>query len=265
VLVHALNPWGFAHLRRVNESNVDLNRNFLPAGARYAGMPRLYPALDALLNPRSPPRRDAFALRAAWHALRSGVGACRQAIAEGQYEYPQGLFYGGPDLEEGPARFLHWLRAAVSRAQRLLVFDLHTGLGRFGAQTLLAEPQMPAARVAHWAQVLHARIEGGAGATDPGGFSARGSLAGAIREAAAHARPEFFTVEYGTCSGLTLLHALREENRWHHYGDGTLAHPAKARLEAVFAPASERWRADVVRSGDALLRAAVRALAAADA
>ena len=29
VFVHALNPFGFAHLRRVNENNVDLNRNFL--------------------------------------------------------------------------------------------------------------------------------------------------------------------------------------------------------------------------------------------
>ena len=27
-LVHALNPYGFAWLRRVNEDNVDLNRNF---------------------------------------------------------------------------------------------------------------------------------------------------------------------------------------------------------------------------------------------
>jgi len=28
VMIHAVNPWGFAHLRRVNEDNIDLNRNF---------------------------------------------------------------------------------------------------------------------------------------------------------------------------------------------------------------------------------------------
>jgi len=28
VLVHAVNPYGFSHLRRTNEDNVDLNRNF---------------------------------------------------------------------------------------------------------------------------------------------------------------------------------------------------------------------------------------------
>ena len=260
VLVHALNPWGFARLRRVNESNVDLNRNFVPAGERHAGAPALYRALDPLLNPRSPPRRDAFALRAALDALRLGVGACRQAIAEGQYELERGLFYGGRALEQGPALFLDWLRGALPHAERLLVLDLHTGLGPFGMQTLLAEPDMPAARVAHFAACLDARIQGGAGASDPGGFAARGSLAGAIRESMAHARPEFFTVEYGTCSGLRLLHALREENRCHHYGDATLEHPAKARLKEAFAPASPRWRRSVVTAGDALVRAAVRAL-----
>jgi len=29
VLVHAINPYGFAWTRRVNEDNVDLNRNFV--------------------------------------------------------------------------------------------------------------------------------------------------------------------------------------------------------------------------------------------
>ncbi|MEC7204159.1 MAG: DUF2817 domain-containing protein, partial [Pseudomonadota bacterium] len=29
VLVHANNPYGFAHQRRVNEDNIDLNRNFI--------------------------------------------------------------------------------------------------------------------------------------------------------------------------------------------------------------------------------------------
>ena len=29
VMIHAINPYGFAHLRRFNEDNVDLNRNFV--------------------------------------------------------------------------------------------------------------------------------------------------------------------------------------------------------------------------------------------
>ena len=48
VLVHAINPWGFAHISRTTENNVDLNRNFIdwtqapPANAHYA---ELHPIL----------------------------------------------------------------------------------------------------------------------------------------------------------------------------------------------------------------------------
>lgn len=38
LLIHAVNPFGFAWVRRVNEDNVDLNRNFLCAGQTYEGL-----------------------------------------------------------------------------------------------------------------------------------------------------------------------------------------------------------------------------------
>ena len=48
VFVHVLNPYGMAWLRRVNENNVDLNRNFLvfegkvpPPSKTYTGMEKL--------------------------------------------------------------------------------------------------------------------------------------------------------------------------------------------------------------------------------
>jgi hypothetical protein len=261
VLVHALNPWGFAYLRRVNENNVDLNRNFLEDGERRSGMPALYARLDPLLNPRSPPVADAFLPRLACYAARYGYAACRQAIAEGQYEIAHGLFYGGRQLEEGPASFVAWLRRAMRDAARVLVLDLHTGLGRFGRQSLLAEPDMPAERALQVGRLLNAHVEGGAGVANPGGFAARGGLASAVRRCLAHADPEFLTVEYGTYSGLKLVHALREENRWHHYGDGSIGHESKRRLSEMFAPASAQWRSRVVQQGDRLLRAAVSAIA----
>lgn len=261
VLVHAMNPWGFARLRRVNENNVDLNRNFLLSDGQHTGMPKLYAKLDRLLNPSSAPRFDAFLLRASGYAVRYGLAACRQAIAEGQYELARGLFYGGKRLEEGPGRFVEWLRGALPQAKHLLVLDLHTGLGGFGAQTLFAEDDMPAERAAWWARTLGARIQGGAGRTDPAGFAARGTLAGAVRACAAQAAPEVFTVEYGTYSALRVLHALREENRWHHYGDDG-AHRAQQRLVETFAPASDRWRRAVVVAGTRLIRAAVESMQA---
>jgi hypothetical protein len=42
IFIHAVDPYSMAWLRRVNENNVDLNRNFLASSSDYAGAPRLY-------------------------------------------------------------------------------------------------------------------------------------------------------------------------------------------------------------------------------
>jgi len=64
--VHAVNPYGFSHLRRATQENVDLNRNFvdfaqpLPQNAGYAEIH------DALLPPVWPPRAEDEAVLAAY-------------------------------------------------------------------------------------------------------------------------------------------------------------------------------------------------------
>ena len=77
VLVHVLNPYGMAWLRRFNEHNVDLNRNFLGPDETYEGAPDGYDDLDAFLNPRSLPSWELFYLRAGWLILRHGMPTLR--------------------------------------------------------------------------------------------------------------------------------------------------------------------------------------------
>jgi Protein of unknown function (DUF2817) len=45
VLVHVVNPYGMAWLRRFNENNVDLSRNFLAPDEKFAGAPETYQKL----------------------------------------------------------------------------------------------------------------------------------------------------------------------------------------------------------------------------
>lgn len=70
VLVHAINPYGFAHVRRVDGQNIDLNRNFLRPGETWTGAPDGYAELDALLNPERP--RGSGAGRRSWRGRRAG-------------------------------------------------------------------------------------------------------------------------------------------------------------------------------------------------
>jgi len=76
LLIHAVNPYGFSHIRRVTEDNVDLNRNFqdfsrpLPENARYAEIH------DALVPADwdGPARAPAEEALAAWRDANGGGG-----------------------------------------------------------------------------------------------------------------------------------------------------------------------------------------------
>ena len=107
VIVHVMNPFGMAWLRRVNENNVDLNHNFLAADEKYEGAPS----------------RDPFLLRAAYRMLRG-------RDIEGQYELPEGLAYGGKRHEQTTRRFQLYISGKLASAERIVAIDVHTGPGR---------------------------------------------------------------------------------------------------------------------------------------
>jgi len=256
VLVHALNPYGMAWLRRANENNVDLNRNFLQQGDRWDGAPALYPRLDPLLNPTSPPARDGFLVRLALLALRHGPRTVRQAIAEGQYEFPRGLFFGGKSLEPGPHLFLEWLQHNLSQATHLFALDLHTGLGRGGETTLILESGRRATPTLTLARAL------GKPLVDPAArqavFRIRGGMGGALASALPNARIDFVLQEIGTYPPLKVLLALREENRCHHYCAAGPRHPSKLALLEALRPDSANWRRRAVNHGLTLALAAAK-------
>lgn len=258
VLAHVLNPYGMAWSRRANENNVDLNRNFLRRGERWEGAPALYLRLNPLLNPPTPPDADGFLLRLAQLALRHGLQAPRQAIAEGQYEFARGLFYGGKALEKGPRLYLDWLHRNLAPASYVFALDLHTGLGRRGKEMLILEPGVNATPAAGLAQALGRKL------IDPAtgqAYRIRGGMGGVLPQTLPWARIDFVLQEIGTCSAVTVLHALREENRLHHHveADSThpnITHPAKQTLCEALNPASLDWRRRAVGHGLSLLRAA---------
>jgi hypothetical protein len=65
----------------------------------------------------------------------------RQAVAEGQYEYPAGLFFGGKVLQHGPALLQDWFVKHLWAAGRIVPVDVHTGLGAYGQDSVLVEPE----------------------------------------------------------------------------------------------------------------------------
>jgi hypothetical protein len=248
VMLHALNPWGMAALRRFNEENIDLNRNFLLPSEAYAGAPEKYVALQGLLNPeRPPPRVDLFPLQAMLAVARFGLPALMQAIAAGQYEYPRGLFFGGKGPSATHALLMHQMPRWLSGSREVVHLDFHTGLGKSGEYKLLIDYPLHARereQLTTWfgADAFTAHETGAAAYTARGGF---GQWC-----VGHHFAPHylFATAEFGTYPPAKILAALRLENQAHHYAQPQAANTMqiKRRLLEMFCPAAVSWREGVI-------------------
>jgi hypothetical protein len=262
VLIHALNPYGFAWSRRVNEHNVDQNRNFLLAGQPFEGAPAIYRELDPLLNPLHPPRRfEVFLLQAAREVLKHGFPALKTAVATGQYEFPRGLFFGG----HAPSAVQTILREQapvwIGRPERVLHVDFHTGLGKWGTYALCVD--LPAEHP----RVVGLRREFGADSVqgfDTKGvlYEIRGGLGRWLEQLFPHTQYDTLLAEFGTFPSLRVIAAMRAENRAHHHGGRRprLLAKTRAELREVFAPSSSAWRRAVVARGVHIAEQALSAL-----
>lgn len=249
VLVHAINPYGFAWRRRFDENNVDLNRNFLLPGERFSGSPDTYGRLDSFLNPRRPPSSgEPFLAKAVWLIVRYGMTALRKAIASGQYDFPQGLFFGGAEPSPASklleAKFPRWLVGS----EDVVHLDFHTGLGPKGSDKLLIDyplSEKQRRRLTSWFGE-NAFEEG---AKSKIAYDARGGFGRwcVTKEFA----PEYLyaCAEFGTYGPVTVLKGLRAENQAYHWcqpGDRRIAE-TKDRLTELFCPEDPGWRTQVIK------------------
>lgn len=260
LLLHALNPYGFAHSRRFDADNVDPNRNFLLPHESHSGCPPAYRQLDPLLNPKSPPRGDWFLLKAALAIVKHGMPALQAAVAGGQYEFPLGLFFGG----NGPCATQRVLEAELSNwigdATIILHLDFHTGLGRWKAWKLLLDHPISDLQEQRLV-AMFGRSNLSLATASTIAYQARGSLG----QWCSHKLPGrdyvYACAEFGTRSPLSILAALRQENCAHHWsGNEQDRQRTKQKLREMFVPASPQWRASTISTGVDLVRHAIETL-----
>lgn len=251
LLVHALNPYGFAHNRRVNEHNVDLNRNALITfpGPSNSG----YRSLNTWLNPpNSAPRLDDFMWRGLPLLIRHGRATLEQATAAGQYEFPRGLFYGGREREPSLVIFANLLTdPRFTNVQCLIHLDLHTGLGRYGHHHLLLEESPSTPEYGHFTRAFGAQTVKSDHSSNATHYSAHGILSNLTRHTFPNALTLTATLEFGTLGPATLLRILRAENRVHHHGArrGGDATRIRTTLRDALAPNDQAWHATLITGG----------------
>ena len=226
-----------------------MNRNFLGADETYEGAPEGYDLLDPFLNPPSPPGWDLYYARAGWLIAGHGMSTLRQSIAGGQYDYPKGLFFGGSKLEEGPLKVQEFMRERLAFAEHVVVVDVHTGLGPFAYDTLFVHAGDEGSEIY---QVMKRTFGERVASLDPDrgpGYRIKGAYDSMYPRVFPDGEVYFLCQEFGTYHAVRALSALRDENRWHHYGDGTVDHPTKEELKEKFSPDDESWRQTVLDRG----------------
>ena len=247
VFIHALNPYGFANLRRCNEDNIDLNRNFLLPNEEYQGSSPIYGKISSLLNPERMGKIDLFLPKMLGAIAKYKLANIWQAVAEGQYDFPQGLFFGGQAASKTQQILQEYLLQWVGDSQNILHLDFHTGLGTWGTYKLLMDTVVTPAEL----RPLQTYFGAESIVASDGGkkkYQVRGSIGQWIQQLLQHRNYNYFCAEFGTYSFAKVLLLLRQENYVHHWL--TTADPAylrtKEQMKEIFCPKSEQWRAIVI-------------------
>ena len=146
ILVHVLNPWGMANLRRVNQNNVDLNRNFMgKEGDFLVEFNPDYKKLENTLNPDHPLRSllledFTFIKNVIQNLLRHGMKSLRGAVMLGQQGNPSGLYFSGKAYQPETLTTKKIIDTAFSSSKSVLHIDMHTGYGPRYQMTLVNSP-----------------------------------------------------------------------------------------------------------------------------
>ena len=244
LLVHAINPYGFAWTRRVNEDNVDLNRNFVDHDKPYPKNEG-YIELAEVVTPRDwndaslATTKQTFAS----YAQKNGQFGLQGAITGGQYTHPTGIFYGGSKPTWSNRTIRAIARAELGDARRVGIIDFHTGLGPFGHGELICAVA-PEAKSFRRAKAWY-----GEELTSPeSGTSTSAIVSGAMTDAFPQELPDAevtsIALEYGAYPVMESLEAVRQDNWLHHNGDldSALGREMKAYMKERFFPAGDKWR-----------------------
>ncbi len=244
--IHALNPHGFSHVRRVTHENVDINRNFqdfskpLPVNAAYQ-------EIQPLLLPEVWPPDAANAAATGQYIAERGMKAFQAAISQGQHDFPQGLFFGGQAPTWSNLTLRQVLQKYGQRCQKLAWIDLHTGLGASGVgERIFACADDAAAYTrakAWWGQGITSIYDGS---------SSSPMLTGLMWMSAYQECPQAeytgIALEHGTYPPDKVMYALRGDHwlQLHPEAPDALRHQIKQDLMDAFYVDTDAWRTQIV-------------------
>ncbi len=257
LMIHGMNAWGFKNERRFTENNVDLNRNYGLDNSLFQTKNEGFVALYDMLTPKGELNMNSienrfFLLKAIRQIAQKGMPALLQAFAQGQYQFPEGIYFGGFKSEQQVAILSKVLTEKASPYQTILNLDLHTGFGERGELHLFPNPVDDPMLKQTMERVFNG-YEINWGNSD-NFYTVSGQFVEYIGDILPGKTCIPMVMEFGTLNTSTTIGAVKSahisitENQGAHYGYKSERDHEKVRAGyyEMFYPPSEKWRTNAI-------------------
>lgn len=243
IFLHGHNPHGFAWLRRVNEENIDLNRNYVDFSEQQE-MNEAYLCVKDLILPA---KFDdgSERLMSAW-IEKNGLDEYQKVILGGQRVDRNGVFYGGMSPTWSNKTVHEVLPKLTAKQYVVGMMDIHTGLGPYGHGDLIhaypkGSKEYDDLRAWYGEEMI------GINAGEYGDVVAavpRGPIVSSLDLILPDKQSYAFVIEYGTVEFERVIKALRADNWLHINGDlgSARGREIKDEMRACFYCESDEWR-----------------------
>lgn len=257
LIIHGINPFGMKMFRRFTENNIDINRNCPVTPDVYQTKNSGYEKLHSFFGPEKPVDLSsldarAFSLRLLKNLFAAGRSNFSQAMAGGQYQYPEGIFYGGQNPESQVEKLKPIISAIVKEYTLIIGLDLHTGVGKRGYMHLM--PDLP--KDTYTKPALQKLYQGHPldWPDSDDFYPVTGGFTDWLTVMSSPAKCLPLTVEFGTLDSQTLKGGIKTvwnmvfQNQGRRFG---YANPGDASIvtasyHEMFFPSSPAWRSEVI-------------------
>lgn len=265
LIIHGINPWGMKNRRRVTESNVDLNRNYDTSSTLFYNENKGYSKLNTFLNPSGKVSIDlftnvSFTIQAGWIILRNSIKTARQAVLIGQYEFSDGIYFGGNKFEPQKSVIQDLITTTANDYNKILLIDLHTGYGIRGKLHIFGSPLKDSGTINETERIFsNYSIDW---PQDKDFYETNGDFIVFVPRILKDKMVIPVTFEYGTLNSNTLSGSLKSlqimilENQGYHFGYSNKQ--SEKRIQEMFLedfyPSSLSWRSETVRETRVLFK-----------
>ena len=269
LFIHGLNPYGFKNNRQMTESNVNLNRNSSPTNELYKTKNTGYPAMMDLINPQGSVNTCSggnifFELRAIRKIISAGMPVLRQALLQGQYEFPKGVYYGGSAPEPQIKSITPLIKKFSAGYPFIMNIDIHTGYGERGKLHLFPNP-INDKKIKAMAE----KVFDGYSIDWPDNkdfYTVTGDFPGHLEKIITQGAFLPMTFEYGTLDSQTTIGSIKSihltllENQGFNFGykSDKDKNKVEKNFREMYFPTSPAWRTKVIKDSRIMTKKALK-------